>query len=338
MTEIWQYTRYYKYDIADNNRLSLGEGNTPLQQATASLSQQLGLQAFFFKREDLNPTGSHKDRSTAFLISAYIQQGLKNFVISSSGNAAISASRYCKQGGVSLTVFLSPSTPKEKINLIESVATIKYSDRPMSDAIKFARTTGAKLLRNSTDEYALEGTVSLGIELFKDISSYTRKLIDGDSLSSQFSIFVPASSGTLAQGIYEGIKRVMSDETTDASLNEVQSNIKNFPALHIVQTTKINTLVAPFDKDFEKAGNSIAQAIVDRVGHRKTAITDAINDSHGSGWVVSDKEILEANKMLESEGIQCSYEGAMSLAGLIKAKKNGWKIENAVCIITGARR
>ena len=41
--------------------LSLGEGGTPLRREKW-LAEWAGIDAVWVKREDLNPTGSHKDR------------------------------------------------------------------------------------------------------------------------------------------------------------------------------------------------------------------------------------------------------------------------------------
>lgn len=56
------------------------------------LSQALGLiSELYLKREDLHPYGSHKGRSIPGMIEAYAKQGVRDFVISSSGNAALAA-------------------------------------------------------------------------------------------------------------------------------------------------------------------------------------------------------------------------------------------------------
>ena len=49
-------------------RMSLGEGDTPLADARA-LAAYAGVRQLLLKREDTNPTGSHKDRAAAVQIS-----------------------------------------------------------------------------------------------------------------------------------------------------------------------------------------------------------------------------------------------------------------------------
>ena len=70
--------------------LSLGEGRTPLEP-DPDLASWAGVARLWVKREDTNPTGSHKDRAAVVQIAACVQAGKPVAVISSSGNAALAA-------------------------------------------------------------------------------------------------------------------------------------------------------------------------------------------------------------------------------------------------------
>ena len=60
----WRYTRFFPYVYAEDI-VTLGEGWTPLVKFTGNLH---------FKLENLNPTGSFKDRGSTTLISALHKQ------------------------------------------------------------------------------------------------------------------------------------------------------------------------------------------------------------------------------------------------------------------------
>jgi len=62
-------------------------------------------------------------------------------VISSTGNAAISASYYCQQANIPLTIFVSPKIKPNKLSLIKGH--IIQSPQPISDAIKFSKANHA---------------------------------------------------------------------------------------------------------------------------------------------------------------------------------------------------
>jgi len=59
-----------------------------------SKTDLIKLDDFYIKREDLNPTGSAKDRALFYQVNNLQKLGFTNAVISSTGNAAISASYF----------------------------------------------------------------------------------------------------------------------------------------------------------------------------------------------------------------------------------------------------
>ncbi len=318
---VWGFSELLNPKINNEHRKTLGEGMTPLEE-NYELSSILNIEKIYLKREDLNPTGSHKDRGVAFQISAHLQEGKKEFAISSSGNSAISAIHILKNTNYKLDIFLSSNISISKIqrltktlkgNIPEEIfkgknityenITFHFSKKPLSELTTFVRKNNVISLRGSTDKYGYEGFKTIGYELEK---------IKADS------IFIPTSSGTTAKGIYEGLK---------------EKNI--VIPFHIIQTTKINTMVHRFDKNYKPSITSKADAIVDRIGHRVNEIEEIINKTKGTGWIISDKEIEESQNILKKVGIQTSNESALTIAGIIKAKKNNWEIKKPICIFTG---
>ena len=73
----------------------------------------------YFKREDKNVTGSAKDRAIPLQIVNLIKKNYTQAVISSTGNAAISAAYFCQQKAIDLTIFLSPKISPQKLSLIK---------------------------------------------------------------------------------------------------------------------------------------------------------------------------------------------------------------------------
>ena len=314
MSGIWTYANLLKPFVEKDFRLSLNEGGTPLEK-NDQLAKILGLETFLLKREDYNPTGSHKDRGLAFQISAHLQEGQKEFVISSSGNSGISAINLLKGKKEKLHVFLSKDISDEKIFRLKKIFpnlekkdlefenfSFHFTKKPLSKAFLFSKQNNLTFLRGSTDKYGYEGFKTIGYE------------IEGEDFDS---IFIPTSSGTTAKGIYEGL------------------NLKK--PFHIIQTTKINTFVEEFDKEHKKSQYSIATSIVDRVGRRQKEIKEIIEKTGGTGWAISDNEIIKAQEILEKVGIETSNESALTIAGIKKATEKGWKIKKPLCIFTGTK-
>lgn len=312
---IWQH-EIISRDIAEGYKLTLGEGNTPLQFLTID-GVSVG-----FKREDLNPNRSFKDRSLAYQVAFYAQQGKKDFVISSSGNAATSAIAYCSLASANLTVFVSDDIPEYKWESIQSVikkysADVKFnnskvivikSKRSKSDAIKYALQNNAQNLRGSVDENAVVGFKTISYEL-------STQYPDADA------IFTCCSSGTSTLGIYNGY--------LDLSNKEI-------PKLNIVQTSKVYSIAKEFDTNFVGSNDSLANAVSDKVAHRKSQIINVINQTHGFGWVVDDGDLKRAKEILVQESIDIEgYNAYVGFAGYLKAIENGKKYKNPVCIISG---
>lgn len=384
---IWKYSNKFSPLVSSKYQLTLGEGDTPVdkvayvlrkshQPYTNGVDKEImgvaevgtkGLITIHFKREDRNPTGSMKDRGLSYQISTHYSEGKKIFAISSSGNAAVSASTICEKAGLKLHVFLSEKAPSKKVSEVKerNNVILHISKRPKSDAIKFIRQEGITLLRGSTDKYGTEGYKTIAFELAQQVPDAT-------------DIFIPCSSGTAFVGIYQGYRQLKgfgSDEiVSKKQRDKVENNFKDevrsksegktksdilekgeeesthlfvIPRFHCVQTTRVCPVAKKYDADFQSTDISIAKAIVDRVCHRRNEIKKIIEDTGGTGWVISDQQIRVAQSEMKSLGVNYSgsSEGAMGFAALRKAlfrvsdSLTGGvtyeKITKPVCLISG---
>ncbi|MFA5828116.1 MAG: PLP-dependent lyase/thiolase [Candidatus Shapirobacteria bacterium] len=265
------------------------------------------LENFYLKREDKNQTGSIKDRAISLQIENLVGKGISAAVISSTGNAAISALYYCSKSNIKLTIFLSPKINLSKLSLItEKTKNFIISDRPISGAFKYAKKTNSFLLRQSTDPIAQIGYQSVGLELSKDIPDIT-------------SIFMPVGSGTTLLGISKGLPKTVK-------IFAIQ------PASHcpISQT---------FDPQYIKESHTITDALSVKLLPLKSDILKTITESGGGGMVVQNTTVVETQKFLLTNNIFTSPEGALALAGFLKAEKLGIKVgAYPVIILTGEQR
>jgi threonine synthase len=251
--------------------------NTPL----------IKLENIYFKREDLNQTGSAKDRAIVFQIKNLKKQGFKQAVISSTGNAAISASYFCNLNKIDLTIFLSPKVNPNKLTLIKKYpCQIFFSAKAISAAIKFAKKNNSYLLRQSTDPSALIGYQEIGKEITKEIPKIT-------------SIFIPVGSGSTLLGVSQ----------------QLNPSVKIFA----IQPASNCPLSKYFDKNYHPETENITDAISVKYLPLKSIIISNIKNNSGTGLVIQNKEILSAQKELESNQIKTSLEGTMAFAGLKKA-------------------
>jgi len=328
------------------------------QQPYPKLAQALGIPELYLKREDLHPYGSHKGRSIPFMIKRYAKDGIRKFVVSSSGNAALAAVRTAAQHNknnpqkeIQMIVYVGAHIDPTKINNLKSEIcnlksiSIETVDRPKQTAFQIEKESAGKIknLRQSADDVALEGYLELAQELNK--------------IPNLQAIFIPTSSGTTAQALSQAF----------IALNQ-------HPQIHIVQTTACHPFVdsirfnnqtplllepalslskgagvrspgvalakreGEVQSETQSAPNhSIAGAIIDNIAHRKEKVADLIKQSGGAGWIVTDEEIKEAMKLVkQTTNLEISPNSALSVAGLKKAIANGFIPSGpAVCLITG---
>lgn len=294
---IWHFHKYFP-PIKEKFWLSLEEGKTPA----------ITVEGIIFKREDLNPTGSLKDRGIAYQISQAFSSGKKNLLLSSSGNAAISAAAYCQLAKINLQIFVSPRINSEKLARMRLFGpSVIFSNRPLSDSIKAAKEFGLLNLRPSTDPAGIEGYKTVAFEIYKDFG----RIED---------LFLPVSSATALVGIAEGFK------------------ILGFlPRIHACQSTKVFIIADKFDKDFVATTTSLAEALVAKTTPRKDQAIEIIKESGGFGWVIEDGRIRSASEWLRRNKLTTSEEGALTLASIWKAKEKKFKLGKTVCLLSGRK-
>ncbi|OGH88287.1 MAG: hypothetical protein A3J93_02085 [Candidatus Magasanikbacteria bacterium RIFOXYC2_FULL_42_28] len=304
---------------------------TPQPQAK-KLAEALGLKtALYLKREDLHPYGSHKGRSIPLMIKKYASQGERDFVISSSGNAALAAGLYVrdynrqhKTDPLHLAIFIGKNIDKEKLLKLKTIKnkfiTIAKTENPKQSAFLLAK-MGAQLLRQSTDNLALVGYAGLYAELSK--------------IKDLKAVFIPTSSGTTAVGLYV------------ASKGKIPVHIVQTDACHpFVKTTpsplleKERAIASPllFKEGTKGVVHSLASAIVDKVGLRKPEILEALKKSRGVGYMATNKEIKNAMALaFKTEKIKLSPNSALALVGLRQALANGWEPNGTVALLITGR-
>lgn len=296
------------------------------QLPVPELAKKLGLNVeLWLKREDLHHYQSHKGRAIPLMINEYAKrQGFQKFVISSSGNAALGALIAIKthnksrpENPLRLTIFVGKKISEKKLHhlqkeISDSHITIHQVDEPKQAAFQESQKEGVKLLRQSTDELALRGYNDLAKELSK--------------IEGLYAVFIPTSSGTTAQGLHLGFK---------------QNNIN--PQIHIAQTSTCHPLVDDFYISQKitlptiPSEISLAGAIVDQVAHRKTQVTEALIESKGYGWIITNEQIQNAIAVVkDTTHITISPNSALAVAALIEAIKNNKTFSGpVVCLITG---
>ena len=278
--------------------ISLGEGNTPLIYS-ARLSERVGRECeVFVKNEGVNPTGSFKDRGMTVAVSKAMERGTTALICASTGNTSASAAAYAARTGISCVVIL----PAGKIatgKLLQAYtygAKIVAIDGNFDDALRIVRElgeTGAFTIVNSINPDRIAGQKTAAFEVVDEL---------GDA--PDFHLLPVGNAGNIT-AYWAGYREYFARERS-----------KKLPAMIGFQA--IGAAPIFHDRIIDKP-ETIASAI--RIGNPaswKQART-AIVESHGGIDVVSDEDILAAQRWLaQHEGIFVEPASAASIAGLFK--------------------
>ena len=298
---LWKYESF----IPVEKRVSLNEGGTPIYRLE-NLQTELGMKELYVKNEGANPTGSFKDRGMTVGVSKALELGMDKVICASTGNTSASLAAYAAKSSIKAYVLV----PSGKIALGKLAQAIVYGakvvpvrgnfDDALRVVVKASKELGVYML-NSINPFRLEGQKTIAFEIFDQLGFVPDRVI------------LPVGNAGNISAIWKGFKE----------LYEV-GFIDKLPQMIGIQAEGASPLAKAFKegtfKPFEKP-DTVATAI--RIGNPanwKKALK-AVEESKGLLESVSDREILNAQKLLASkEGIFVEPASASSLAGLIKLR------------------
>jgi threonine dehydratase len=328
------------------------------QESYPDLAREIGVKSLYFKREDLHPLGSHKGRSIPHMIDVALADGIRHFVISSSGNAALAAGLYVrglnaekaemakkeiagmtkKNSGkvanidtttdnpIVLEILAGKNINAKKLAKLQALKDehilVSVQDRPLQMLFQKTKNPDVRSLRQSTDPIALEGYESLAEELAE--------------IPDLEAIFIGTSSGTTAQALAQYFLK-----NSEKKKNKKENVGKTAVEIHIVQTSSCHPMVKMIHRnDTTDATNeiSIADAIVDRTAERASVLAPLIEKTGGAGWIADNESIKIAQEIVKkhADGLVISPNSALSVAGLMNAVYTGRTWKGAiVCMICG---
>jgi threonine synthase len=170
---LWRYREVLPLDD-ERNKLTLGEGMTPLSKAER-LGAQLGLPHLFIKDEGVNPTGSFKARGMAVAISMANELGARKLAVPSAGNAAGALAAYAARAGLPAYIFMPNDTPKANvIECQQTGAQVTLIDGLITDCGKIIaerkQAEGWFDVSTLKEPYRVEGKKTMGYELAEQLN------------------------------------------------------------------------------------------------------------------------------------------------------------------------
>jgi len=310
-TTLWRYREALPVDDPDD-RVSLGEGFTPLLQAPR-LGALHGLHRLFIKDESGNPTGSFKARGLSVAVSMARALGVSDVCLPSAGNAGSALAAYAARAGLKAHVFV----PKDvaRVFVMETAAygaEVRSVDGLISDAGKLcaelAREHGWYECATFKEPYRVEGKKTMGYELAEQLGW---KLPDA--------ILYPTGGGTGLVGMWKAFDELEAMGFVGPAR----------PRMFAVQAEGCAPIVKAFSEGKDEApfwdgaatlahGLRVPKALGDFL------ILKALRASRGAGVAVSDSELIQGVKAAAAaEGLFMAPEGGACVAALQKLKASG---------------
>jgi threonine synthase len=184
----------------------LGEGNTPCLEQP-SLAKLLGVAKLSIKDESKNPTGSHKDRMSAYGIAQAIEGNAHTIVLASSGNAAVSAAMYASALGLGceVAVYTTLHQPYEEALNELGAKCFRFSDNARRWSYVNERSKKARCFALTNHHLPALGSAPLGIEAYKAIAY---ECFENGQVPNH--VIVPTARGDLAWGIFAGFADLLT--------------------------------------------------------------------------------------------------------------------------------
>jgi len=322
---VWRYKEFLP--ILDESKIvSLNEGGTKLYRCNR-LAEKLGLRNLYVKNEGENPTGSFKDRGMTVGVTKALEYGVKTVVCASTGNTSASLAAYAAKAGIRCLVVI----PSGKVAYGKLAQAIVYGaevvqihgnfDDALNIIIRLSLDCGEVYMLNSVNPYRLEGQKTLAYEVVDQLNGRPPDRV-----------IVPVGNAGNISAIWKGFKEFKELELTNSLPKMMGVQAEGAAPIAKAVKAEKDTIEPVLEPE------TVATAI--RIGapvNWKKAIR-AIKESGGKAETVSDKEILEAQKVLaRSEGLFVEPASASSIAGLKKFLEMGEidKDEVVVCVTTG---
>ncbi len=238
---LWRYFDMLPLAYGENI-VSGGEGNPPIERwkflEDFALSQKgIKCEVYAHRHDHSPPTGSFKDLAGSLIASGLKENGVREYVVASTGNIGVACSRYLSATGSQLYAFVPQDAPFYKEAEIacfgQNVFRVKgdYS-HTKKVAEEFAKKRKITLASGTFDPFRIEAKKTMAFEWFRLLPDFP-------------TIYIQAlSGGTGPLGIYKGCSElesfgllekyprmlmVQSDRCAPMAMAWEEAKAKNFP-------------------------------------------------------------------------------------------------------------
>ena len=319
---MWRYRELLPVEESTPDT-ELRVGWSPLYEAPR-LAKRLGLKELWIKDDGVNPTASLKDRASAMAVAKAREAGAEVIACSSTGNAASSLAGNAAAAGLKTYIFVPSRAPKGKVAQLMSfgatVISVQGSYEDTFELSKAAIERWGWYNRNAAiNPYLSEGKKTVGLEIMEQL---------GWQVPDYIAISV--GDGCTIAGLWKGLKDLYAIGFIDRLPKLISAQAAGcYPINRAVETGE------PWSPMEE---NTLADSIAVGVPRNADKAIAAIRESGGLTVEVTDREIMDAQKLLgESCGVFGEPAGVTGTAGVKKLLEQGRlpADSSVVSVVTG---
>lgn len=277
---------------------SLGEGRTPLTRSKV-FSQ------VYIKNEGMNPTGSFKDRESAFSMAVAHERQWKDLAIASSGNAALSGAFYARVYGMRMTCYVPKQTSSAKMQMIELFGghTHNVGENYEETYHYLIQHLPAGVINITSGVFSArgEGSKTIAYEVWEDLGCVPDAVV------------CCAGNGSLLASIYHGFAELHRWGFTD-----------KIPVMVCVQVRGADPINQAL-KDgewmtvLEHIPDSDCEAITAKESFCSAKAIHALRESRGWGISVTDDQVIDGLRYaIDREGIFPEFSSASVFAAFLE--------------------
>jgi threonine synthase len=319
--QFWHYPQLWPldYEIQQIKNVS----NICLQNLSLSSNPVIEIQKenekIFFFDDTRNLTYSYKDRASILVAIKAIQLGISEIAAASTGNAGSSLAGICARLGLKSHIYVPKTIPEAKRIQIQSYGAHLHIvdgdyDIAFDVCLEESQKNGWYNRNTAYNPLTIEGKKSAAFDMFIAMRGEIPDVV-----------LIPVGDGVILSGLYKGFSELKQ-----------LGWIEELPKLIAVVAKGSNALdrYIKTNQFMFKPAETIADSICTGAPRNLYMAANAINESGGKVQVVSDEEILNAQKELAQKyGFLVEPAAAASYAGYENLKDNR---ESFMLMLTGS--
>ncbi|HNS29057.1 MAG TPA: pyridoxal-phosphate dependent enzyme [Tenuifilaceae bacterium] len=333
----WHYFDYLP--LSDRkNIISCNEGAIPLERwgfLEEFTKKHYGLNCeVWVYRNDLNGgTGTFKDVAASLAASLFREEGIKHYIVASTGNTATSYSKYLALGGILCSVFIPDNALKASEAVISAFSQKVYRikgdyARAKEVAAEFAKQNNILISSGNIDPIRVEAKKTMVFEWLRMM----KKMPD---------VYIQAvSGGTGPIAIDKGVREIVNafPQVKNPRMIMVQPD-KCDPMVRAWENAERNNFPEGFEKDYPILKSPQTEVPTLATGHPATypLIARLVRQTGGTFLRISENKLVDFARLVAFERkVLLGPASAVCMAGFFKALKEG-KISNneTVLVNTG---